>query len=224
MELATSAPATPSPLDVSAIPSDSRAFPRVRNKIKDNPALEYLVDEMLWMKMTYKQICDCLLQDHGVTVSVDTVGRYKTGFFDEKFKRASAIERAAWEKRADSNIDIYKTMYANREELIREQVRLVKIIQKKLEEAADDDNKQSKYDGAMLSSLARTMKEVREAQKDLNQMVEELQNNKNLINAVKAKTGEAVAMLLLPKIKLEERERNVLLKQIEITVRTLEIG
>lgn len=221
MELAV---VTPTPCEVEALPPESRVFPRSRNKIKDNPALEAIVDEMLWMGLGAKEISESLERDHKVSLCTDTIYDYKNKHFKEKYERSTSVERAAWKKRADKNIDIYDSIYAKKEELVRAQIRIVETLQMKLDQAAEEENHQVKVDGTLLNSIASTSERLMKAQDKLNKMIEELKDQKSRLNAVKVKTCDAIASLLLPKMKLEERERTVILKQIEVTVRTLEIG
>jgi len=215
---------TPTPCEVEALPPESRVFPRSRNKIKDNPALEAIVDEMLWMGLGAKEISESLERDHKVSLCTDTIYDYKNKHFKEKYERSTSVERAAWKKRADKNIDIYDSIYAKKEELVRAQIRIVETLQMKLDQAAEEENHQVKVDGTLLNSIASTSERLMKAQDKLNKMIEELKDQKSRLNAVKVKTCDAIASLLLPKMKLEERERTVILKQIEVTVRTLEIG
>lgn len=221
MELAV---VTPTPCEVEALPPESRVFPRFRNKIKDNPALEAIVDEMLWMGLGAKEISESLERDHKVSLCTDTIYDYKNKHFKSKYERSTSVEKAAWKKRADKNIDIYDSIYAKKEELVRAQIRIVETLQMKLDQAADEENHQVKVDGTLLNSIASTSERLMKAQDKLNKMIEELKDQKSRLNVVKVKTCDAIASLLLPKMKLEERERSVILKQIEVTVRTLEIG
>jgi hypothetical protein len=212
------------PCEVEALPPESRVFPRSRNKIKDNPALESIVDEMLWMGLGAKDIKESLERDHKVFLCTDTIYDYKNKHFKAKFERSSSVERAAWKKRADKNIDIFESIYAKNEELVKNQIRIVETLQMKLDQAAEEENHQVKVDGNFLTSIASTSERLMKAQDNLSKKIEELKDQKSRLNAVKVKTCDAIASLLLPKMKLEERERTVILKQIEVTVRTLEIG
>jgi hypothetical protein len=214
------APAVEIVTPVEDAPID-RAFRFPRNKVLENPHVEFLVNEMLMAGGSPYTINEALMKIHGVQISVATIYAYKSDIYDKKMDMASPREKNEWVRRVEQTEKIKNLLYTNRIAFINSQIEMVEKLRKKIDETLGDDAVLHKVDPAMHRALTSDVALLVKTQRELYEEADKAMAVEERMEELKAKVAIAIGNLLLPKMGLGDTEIKVVSKQIQVTVETI---
>jgi hypothetical protein len=200
-------------IESDSISRESTKLPPARNKVRDTPALDQMVSEMLYREMSHRDIEKEISLRHGIKISRETIRIYHKEIYLPRVSKASEEEMKAWKTTMDHDDHIVKAVVADRIALVCEQIRMVEALKKRFDEA----EAAMKYPTSArnMRSLMNTTKDLIHAQDSVRDSYEKAFDENQRVEMLKKRIIEAITPLLAFQIRHPETDLKVLLKRIE---------